>query len=66
MNQTPKTRPVMNGDEPAVIQPSVNGWAISWNPDDDRWYVSHMNDTRATFKERQNALHWARTHEVTR
>jgi hypothetical protein len=55
--------PVMNGNEPAITQPPMNGWDISWNPDDNRWYVCG-NDavTVATFKERRNAMQYARTH----
>jgi hypothetical protein len=61
---TTKTRAVMNGNEPAVIQPSINGWTISWNPDDNRWYVQSGDDVRATFRERRNAVQYARTHKV--
>jgi hypothetical protein len=62
-----KTYPVMNGSEPAIVQPCVNGWSISWNPDDGRWYVEIPGEPRAvvaTFKERHNAMQYARTHEV--
>jgi len=48
----------MNGAEPAVVQPSVNGWAISWNPDDGRWYVEVPGapwTAVATFKDRRKA-----------
>lgn len=61
-----KTYPVMNGTEPSVVQPCVNGWPISWNPDDGRWYVE-APDTPvvavATFKDRRNAMQYARNHE---
>lgn len=62
-----KTYTVMNGNEPQVTQPSVNGWDISWNPDDSRWYVCRPGDPAAvgTFKERRNAIQYAKTHEVT-
>ena len=59
-----KTYPVMNGNEPAVLQPPVNGWQISWNPDDGRWYVEHQNAhgvAVATFKDRRNAIQYAKT-----
>ena len=59
-----KTYPVMNGNEPAVLQPSANGWQISWNPDDGRWYVEHPNERGvavATFKDRRNAIQYAKT-----
>ncbi len=58
-----KTYPVMNGNEPSILQPSVNGWQMSWNPDDGRWYVEYPNANGvaiATFKERRNAIRYAR------
>ena len=50
--------------EPAVDQGQLNGWWISWNPDDGRWYVSERDDgvASATFGEMRNARRWARTH----
>lgn len=33
------------------------GYEISWNPDDDRWYVEVDDDTVKTFK--GNAKGWA-------
>ena len=60
-----RTFPVMNGNEPAVIQPSVNGWQMSWNPDDGRWYVEDRNDVAvATFKDRRNAIQYAKKHKL--
>jgi len=60
-----KTRPVMNGNEPAIEQAPVHGWAMSWNPDDGRWYVERPDAPGvavATFKDRRNAIQYARTH----
>jgi hypothetical protein len=60
-----KTYATMNGCEPAVDQPDVNGWAISWNPDDGRWYIERPNvrgPAVATFKDRRNAVRYAKTH----
>jgi len=61
-----KTYPTMNGTEPAIVQPCVNGWPISWNPDDGRWYVEVPGASGiavATFKDRRNAMQYARQHE---
>ncbi len=66
MSSKIKTGPTMNGSEPAINQPAVNGWAISWNPDDDRWYVERpdaLGVAVATFKDRRNAIQYARTHK---
>ena len=51
-----------------VIQPTVNGWDISYNPDDGRWYVArHVRGDElefvANYAERRNALAYARTHQ---
>ena len=51
--------------EPYVQQPDENGWGISWNPDDGRWYVHRPDgDVVATFAERRNAVQYARSHTV--
>lgn len=56
----------------AVEQSSVNGFDISYNPDDDCWYVCDKNEynelkTRAVFqpgrKGFHNARYWAKTHK---
>ena len=51
----------------AVRQPAVNGWDISYNPDDGRWYVARRVrgdelEFVANFAERRNALQYAKTH----
>lgn len=56
----------------AVFQLPCNGWEISYNPDDDRWYVEYRtkphNDlmVAATYagdrKGFHNARQYARTH----
>jgi hypothetical protein len=52
--------------EPRVDQGYVNGWFMSYNPDDNRFYVSqHPNSDHArTFREWRNAVRYARTHTV--
>lgn len=49
----------------AVNQEPVNGWDISYNPDDGRFYV-HARDENHTVhsivKELRNARQYARTH----
>lgn len=50
-----------------VDQGEVNGYPISFNPDDQRFYVHEKGTTDgtatlATFKEVRNAVQYARTH----
>lgn len=67
-SHSPKIRAVMNPDrpdEPAITQPDCNGWKISWNPDDQRWYVAAPgNPPHVSFNARRNAMQYARTHLV--
>ena len=56
----------------AVSQPSVNGWDISYNPDDARWYVARPRagfpgelEFVRDYKERRNAIQFARRHSTT-
>ena len=67
----PRTRPTRPQRLPDgqldVDQPMVNGLEMSWNPDDDQWYVELPGTNgvgRAIFKERRNAMQWARGHRV--
>lgn len=55
-------RVVMCGEEPAVIQHEINDFLISWNPDDNRFYVYKDDDTKATFAELRNAVQYCKTH----
>ena len=49
--------------EPFVNQPDENGHPMSWNPDDNRWYVHNTDgDVIATFADRRNAIQYARAH----
>ena len=51
--------------EPYVHQPDENGWQVSWNPDDGRWYIHDNNwDTVATFADRRNAVQYAHSHKA--
>ena len=50
-----------------VRQPMVNGYDISYNPDDDRWYVARIVrgdelEFLANFAERRNAVQYAKRH----
>lgn len=54
----------LNGREPDVEQGMVNGFGLSWNPDDERFYVVRGEDTVATFREFRNAVRYARTHSA--
>lgn len=48
--------------EPAVIQDPINGFELSWNPDDARFYVEKAGETKATFNAWRNAVYFAKTH----
>lgn len=48
-----------------VCQPSVNGWDISYNPDDGRWYIARIVredelEFVANYAHRRNAYAYAR------
>lgn len=48
----------------AVDQGLVHGWSISYNPDDDRFYVERKDGiAAATFKRWSNAVSWAKAHK---
>ena len=58
-------RLVWNGNEPAVIQNPLNGWNMSWNPDDGRYYMEYPDGTAAgTFKDWRNAVQFAKRKKV--
>lgn len=49
---------------PVVNQGDVHGWAVSWNPDDNRFYVHAPDEdstTRAVFKDWRNVIQYCRT-----
>jgi len=52
--------------EPCINQGELNGKQLSWNPDNNRFYVTVDEDTVATFagnkKGWSNMVQWARTH----
>jgi hypothetical protein len=57
------SRTVWNGSEPAVDQGKVNGFQLTWDPDDSRFYVHDKDEDEtvlATFRERRNAVYFAR------
>ena len=63
---TTRTKPVMNPhrpDEPAIRQPPVAGWDISWEPPmPGLWHVADPDTGESVkiYAERRNALAWAR------
>lgn len=62
---TQRTKPRMNPhrhDEPAVRQPPVAGWDISYNPETAEWHVDDpaTGNSARIFGDRRNALAWAR------
>lgn len=63
-----RTKPARTpSGELAVSQPDVNGWDVSYNPDDARWYIARRVrgdelEFVADFADRRNALAWARRH----
>ena len=61
-----KQYPKMIDGDIAVDQDRINGWFMTFNPDDDRFYVSANDDgiATATFRHWRNATNYARTHKV--
>lgn len=61
-----RTKPTYDHLGIAVIQPDCNGWKISYNPDDSRWYVYHPTDDGIVknYADRRNALQFARSHNI--
>lgn len=47
--------------EPIVDQGRINGWLVSWNPDDDRFYAEKGSKVR-TFKEWRNTVYYCKKH----
>ena len=52
--------------EPLGDQGEINGKRVTWNPDDNRFYVMVGQDVVATFRGNRkgwyNMVQWARTH----
>lgn len=61
-----RTRVSLRNTEPTIIQPDCNKWKMSWNPDDNRWYVQHpkTGETMAHYNCRKNAIQWAKKHQI--
>lgn len=57
-------RPIMAGDGyPAVIQPAVCGWEVSWNPDDGLYYIENLvGVVQAKIKDWRNVCQWCNKH----
>ncbi len=55
---------LMNGMEPAVDQGEHYGFRLSWNPDDNRYYVESTLGATATFAEWRNAVQYARRNQI--
>ena len=60
-----RTKALMNPHrpgEPAVRQPPVAGWDISYNPEEKTWHVDDPITAVSvrTYADRRNALAWAR------
>lgn len=54
--------------QPLVHQHVINGWLVSYNPDDKRYHVAvdeQYAGSAATFTEYRNAVQWAKKHNVT-
>ena len=64
MKSTPH-RLCTNRGEPTIDQGTENGWFLSWNPDDGRFYVSEepIGWNARMFHEFRNAVQYARTHQ---
>jgi hypothetical protein len=54
--------------QPLVHQHVINGWLVSYNPDDSRYHVAvdePYAGSAAMFTEYRNAVQWAKKHIVT-
>ena len=49
-----------NGDEPEIDQGILNGCDLSWNPDDNKFYVTVSGETLGVFQNWHNAVYFAR------
>lgn len=50
---------------PSIDQHIINGWAVTYNPDDERFHVARPKPfapTAARFREMRNAVSWAKGH----
>jgi len=65
MNEAHKTRRLPSG-ELAVDQGQIGDLIITWNPDDERFYVSDSSgETLGTFARCDNAVTFARRKQVS-
>lgn len=57
-------RLILRPAEPEIRQEPINGFTISWNPDDSRFYVEDSEGVRATFNRLgwKNVVYYAKTH----
>ena len=47
-----------------VNQPHVRGWKVSYNPDDDKFYVHELyGEVRAVIADWRNVCQWCRNHK---
>ena len=61
----PPKYPIMDGINPAIDQGIIHGWRVSWNPDDDRYYIHDMPEIAvgvSTHKYFRNVIQWCRVH----
>ncbi len=64
-----RNRLIMAGNEPMIDQGIINGWNMSWNPDDNRYYVARIVrgdelEFVANYNAWRNAVQYARTHSI--
>ena len=65
MQRIPGVRRLPSG-EPDVTQTPINGWDISYNPDDNMFHVANPRtlETFARYSDMRNARQWARAHKA--
>ena len=64
-----RNRLIMAGNEPMIDQGIINGWNMSWNPDDNRYYVARTVrgdelEFVASYNAWRNAVQYARKHSI--
>jgi len=48
-----------------IDQGRIYNWPVSWNPDDERFYIERADKTaRATFKRFSNLVQWCKKHQA--
>lgn len=53
---------IIHAGQPAITQAVINGWQLTWNPDDKRYYLEAGERKQPNFKDYRNAVQYAKKH----